>query len=164
MKFIITITPVQQQHCNKKRQTCRESVPRDLACPYIGTIYGGTQRSVEMTWHLFIFILNFMNTSWTLVERLISRWTKVLHSGNYRAIICVCICALVVYGSEGVTVALHGAFGISTEVVTALFGCYMAGATWNCCHLGQDLCPPYNHAPVYSVTLFEAAYVGRMCV
>ena len=25
---------------------------------------------------------------------------------------------------------------ISTEVVTALFGCYMAGASWNCYHLG----------------------------
>ena len=32
--------------------------------------------------------------------------------------------------------ALHSAFWISTEVVTALFGCYMASATWNCCRLG----------------------------
>ena len=32
-----------------------------------------------------------------------------------------------------VTVALQSAFSISTEVVTVLFGCYMAGATWNAC-------------------------------
>ena len=32
--------------------------------------------------------------------------------------------------SECVTVALHRAFWISTEVVTAPFGCYMAGVTW----------------------------------
>ena len=33
------------------------------------------------------------------------------------------------------TVAFHSAFWISTQVVAALFGCYMAWATWNCCHL-----------------------------
>ena len=45
-------------------------------------------------------------------------------------------CTLVVCDSEWVTVALHSAFWVSTEVVTALFGCYMAGATWNCCRHG----------------------------
>ena len=29
------------------------------------------------------------------------------------------------------------AFWISTTFVTVLFGCYMAGATWNCCCLSQ---------------------------
>ena len=38
-------------------------------------------------------------------------------------------CALVVCDSESVTVALHSAFSISTEVLTPLFGRYMAGAT-----------------------------------
>ena len=34
--------------------------------------------------------------------------------------------------------ALHSAFWISTEVVTALFACYMASAKWNCCRLGAS--------------------------
>ena len=34
--------------------------------------------------------------------------------------------------------ALHIAFWILTEVATALFSCYMAGATWNCCRLGAS--------------------------
>ena len=38
------------------------------------------------------------------------------------------------------------------------------GAPWNCCILAEVLCMPYNHALVYSVTLFEATYVGCMCV
>ena len=33
------------------------------------------------------------------------------------------------------TVALESMFWTPTNVVTALFGCYMAGATWNCCRL-----------------------------
>ena len=36
------------------------------------------------------------------------------------------------------TVASNSMIWISTEVVTALFGCYMAGATWNCCHLSAS--------------------------
>ena len=44
-------------------------------------------------------------------------------------------CTLVVRNPKWVTVPLHGMFWISTEVVTVLFSCYMAGATWNCCHL-----------------------------
>ena len=46
-----------------------------------------------------------------------------------------------------VTVALHSAIWISTEVVTTLFGCYMAGVTWNCCRLGASsvyTMQPYN--------------------
>ena len=32
--------------------------------------------------------------------------------------------------------ALHSAFWIATEFITALpFNCYLAGATWNCCQL-----------------------------
>ena len=47
-------------------------------------------------------------------------------------------------------------------VLAVLFGCYMAGATWNCCHLGAH--SVYSHAPVYSVTLFKATNIGCMCV
>jgi len=34
-------------------------------------------------------------------------------------------------------------------VLTALFGCYMAGATWNCCHLGT--CSVYTIQPCTSL-------------
>ena len=44
----------------------------------------------------------------------------------------LCVYALVICGSEWVTVALHSAFRISTEVITVVFDFYMAGATWNC--------------------------------
>ena len=44
-------------------------------------------------------------------------------------------CTLVVCDSEWVSAALNSAFLIST------FCCYMAGAMWNCCHLGaSSLC------------------------
>ena len=46
-------------------------------------------------------------------------------------------------------------------VLTVLFGCYMAGATWNCCCLSVFY-TPYNHAPVYSVTSCKATYTGCM--
>ena len=36
-------------------------------------------------------------------------------------------------------------------VLTALFGCYVTGATWNCCHLGAGSVYA-NHAPVYSAS------------
>ena len=41
---------------------------------------------------------------------------------------------------SGVTVAFHSAFWNThrSGVLTALFGCYMACATWNCCHLGAS--------------------------
>ena len=47
-------------------------------------------------------------------------------------------CALFMRDSEWVTVALHSAFWISMEVVTVMFGCYMAGAKWNCGHLSAS--------------------------
>ena len=62
------------------------------------------------------------------------------------------------------SVALHCAF-VSTHrsgvrVPTALFLCWF--------HVTPAAvsthCTPYNHAPIDSVTLFEATYVGCMCV
>ena len=47
-------------------------------------------------------------------------------------------CALVVCDSDRVTAALHSAFWIFTKMVAAVFSCYMAGATWNCCRLGAS--------------------------
>ena len=41
-------------------------------------------------------------------------------------------------------------------VLIALFGCCMAGATWNAAVSAQVLCTPFNHAPGYSVTSFKA--------
>ena len=59
-------------------------------------------------------------------------------------------------------IAWQSAFWMSTEVITALFGC-----GW--CHVKllpsrRVLCTPYNHAPVYSVILLEAMLIRRMYV
>ena len=40
----------------------------------------------------------------------------------------------------------------------------MAGAIWNCCHLGMFLCIPYSHAPASLVTSCKATYRGCMHV
>ena len=80
---------------------------------------------------------SFILFLWILVERLILKWalsaftmaTIALFSASEQT-----SCALVVWDSEWVTVALRS-MALSIEVVTALFGCYMAGAMWNCCHL-----------------------------
>ena len=42
-------------------------------------------------------------------------------------------------------------------VLTALFGCHMAGATWNCCRLGASsvYTTHDNNATVYSVTYLK---------
>ena len=40
--------------------------------------------------------------------------------------------------TEWVTVALHSTGWIPTKTVATLFGCYMAGAMWNCCHLSTS--------------------------
>ena len=46
-------------------------------------------------------------------------------------------CAHVACDSEWVTASFYSAFNIQRNgVLTALFGCYMAAATWNCCCLG----------------------------
>ena len=49
------------------------------------------------------------------------------------------------------SVASHIAFWILTEVVTTLFGCYMAGTMWNCCHLGAS--SVYNHTSMHQFTM-----------
>ena len=41
-------------------------------------------------------------------------------------------------------------------VLTELFGYHMAGATEAAAVSAHVLCAPYNHEPVYSVTLFKA--------
>ena len=80
-----------------------------------------------------------------LFERLISRWAL---SDSQWQLQCyrLCVCALVVYDSEWVTAALNSTFLISPRLFTALFCCYVAGATWNCCRLGAGfVCTLYNH-------------------
>ena len=67
--------------------------------------------------------------------------TEALCNGNYTALISASgriHCTLVVCNSERVTVILHSTFLKFhwSSVVSVLSGCYMAGAKWNCCHLG----------------------------
>ena len=50
------------------------------------------------------------------------------------------------------------------NVLTELFDYYVARAMWNCCHLGVCSVYAINHAPLCSVTSFEATYVGCMCL
>ena len=49
----------------------------------------------------------------------------------------IALYALVMYDFEWVT-SFHTEFWISTKVVTVLFVGYMAGVTWNCCHIGAS--------------------------
>ena len=45
-------------------------------------------------------------------------------------------CAHVACGSKWMTILWHHLSIRWKGVLTALFGCYMAYATWNCCHIG----------------------------
>ena len=53
---------------------------------------------------------------------------------------------------------IHG-----SGVLIALFGCCMAGATWNCCHLGAS--SVYTIQPCTSLQYhFIQSHIGRVCV
>ena len=69
-------------------------------------------------------------------------------------------CALMVCDSEWVTAALHSVFWVSAKVVAALFSCYVAGATWNCCRLGARSVYTIQPTPVCSVTI--RGHIRRM--
>ena len=69
-------------------------------------------------------------------------------------------CTLVVSNPKWVTVPLHRMFWISTEVVTALFSCYMAGATWNCCHLSTMTIQQYTRLQCH----FIQSHISRVHV
>ena len=45
---------------------------------------------------------------------------------------------------------------LASSVLAVLIGSYMADAKWSAAILVYTLCTPYKHAPVYSVTFFEA--------
>ena len=85
------------------------------------------------TWS-FLF---YMNTCWVshlgMSPNCFTMATTVLFSASEQT-----HCALIICNTEWVTVALHSVLWASTKVVVALFSCYMAGATWNCCHLGAN--------------------------
>ena len=49
-------------------------------------------------------------------------------------------------------------------VLTALFGCYMAGATWNCSVSTRALCTQYTHVQSTASLFFQTNYEGCMCV
>ena len=73
-----------------------------------------------------------------------SSWTMISCHGDDRFYIALFSaleqtrCAFIACDSEKVTVAFYCAFWICAELVClqrCLVVCYMAGATWNCCHL-----------------------------
>ena len=68
------------------------------------------------------------------------------------------------YAIEWVTEGSRSTFGISTRVGTVLFGYCMPDALWSCCCFGAHSVYSYNHAPVYRITLSEAAYIRCMFV
>ena len=73
-------------------------------------------------------------------------------------------CALVACGDyKWVTVALYRALlnVHPSGILTELFGCDMAGATWNCCRLGA-FCA--HQATIHQITSLhaKATYVGCM--
>ena len=73
-------------------------------------------------------------------------------------------CALVTCDSEWVTSLFIVHLDIhQSGVLAALFGCYMAGATWNCCHLGTHAV--YTIQPCISLQCYfiKATYMGA-CV
>ena len=78
-------------------------------------------------------------------------------------------CALLICNSASVTLALHSTFfNIPWKGALTLWQCCLA-ATWLVAAktapvLAHIMCTPYNHAPVYSVTLFKATYIGCMSV
>jgi len=62
------------------------------------------------------------------------------------------------------SVASHIAFWIFTEMVTMLFGCYMAGTMWSCCHLSAS--SVYNHTGMhqFTVSLYLKPHTQDACV
>ena len=72
-------------------------------------------------------------------------------------------CTLVACDFKWVTVTFYSVFlNIHRSgVLTALFGCYIAGAMWNCCHLSA-FC--VHHTTMHHVTSLHANYVCRMHV
>ena len=66
-----------------------------------------------------------------------AHWHVILNERLYPFIACI--------------INIHG-----NGVLVALFGCCMAGATWNATISAHVLCTPFNHAPANSVTSFKA--------
>ena len=64
-------------------------------------------------------------------------WYVILNEWLYPFIACI--------------INIHG-----SGVLIVLFGCCMAGATWNAAFSVQVLCTPFKHASGYSVTSFKA--------
>ena len=88
------------------------------------------------------------NVTWLCIITFISSYPESTQYGLYIAIFCSranslrscrmrfwkCGCNLfsgLFYFSYQILFSIH-----RSGVLTALFGCYMAGATWNCCRLG----------------------------
>ena len=77
---------------------------------------------------------------------------------KYTAILCVS--AQVVCDSESVTSFTRHSSNIHRSEYTPLFGCYTAGATWNCCRLGA-----YSVYTIQPCTTLQCHFIRtRMCV
>ena len=85
--------------------------------------------------------------------------------GAYFAIILRCsplssrLTALLSYAILNEVLNIH-----RSGVLTVLFRCYRLVPRETAAVSAHVLCAPYNYALVYSVTSFQAAYVGCMCV
>ena len=74
---------------------------------------------------------------------------------SHAAFCCCCF-------SERMTVSFYSAlFNIyRSGILTALFGCCIAGATWNCCLIcACSVYIPYNNEPVHGVMSFKSHIV-----
>ena len=82
----------------------------------------------QQKWGQFIHFIQM------LAKDLFSQWAQsaatLLFSASEQTHFTLVVC-----NSEWVTVALHCVSEYPPKWFPALFGCYMAGITWNCCHL-----------------------------
>ena len=109
----------------------------------------------DITTVIIIIFFYFMNTCWV---------PHLEMSPKHFTMTTIMQSSLRLHSSHvWLSVASHIAFWIFTEVVTTLFGCYMAGTTWNCCRLGAS--SVYNIQPYTSLQCpsSEATCMGCAC-
>ena len=72
-------------------------------------------------------------------------------------------CTFVACDSKWVTAAFYSVLNVHwSGVFTALFGCYIAGALWNCCHL--SICSMYTIQPCTMSHHFMQSHICRVHV
>ena len=98
---------------------------------------------------LFILILNDLNT---ILKKKLRYLQHIYIHCNLQHIIIIHSSYIALFSALEQTHCAH----VGSGVLIALFGCCMAGATWNAAVSAQVLCTSFNHAPVYRVTSFKA--------